>query len=99
MKEKFAHDQQLNIDEILEDLDTITKMHTRLDQLALQLSDVVQMACESSEDSSTEQTSRKLMELVNILLDRVEMGINKLEHRVSNIEEIRNRLRFQDNEI
>ena len=96
MEKKSQDDTQLNIDDILNNLDTITKMHSQLDELSLQLSDVVHLAGEPSRDQSLLQASTKLMELVNVLLDKVELGINKLEHRVSTFEDIKNRLHPQD---
>jgi hypothetical protein len=88
MKKEITYDIQKNVADIINDLETFTKMHTRLDELSIQLSDVVYLASSPSE----EKPSVKLMELVNVLLNRVELGIKDLEQRVSTIEDIKNRL-------
>ena len=93
MEKELAYDIQKNVEDIVKDLDTITKMHTRLDELSTQLSEVVHLASAPSEAPDVERSSTKLMELVNVLLNKVELGINDLEQRVSSIEDIRNQLR------
>ena len=92
MNKELASNLQKNLEEIIQDLDTITKMHVRLDELSIQLSDVVHLATAPAEEIQ-EKSSAKLLELVNILLNKVELGINDLEKRVSSIEYIRNRLK------
>lgn len=92
MGNELSYDIQKNLEDIVKDLDTITKMHIRLDELSTQLSDVVHLASSPSEGTQDE-SSAKLMELVNVLLNKVELGIYDLEQRVSSIENIRNRLR------
>jgi hypothetical protein len=93
MENELAYDIQKNLEDIVKDLDTITKMHVRLDELSSQLSEVVHLAGGSYDDTQGIQSSAKLMELVNVLLNKVELGIYDLEQRVSSIENIRNRLR------
>ena len=93
MGKELTYDIQKNLEDIVKDLDTITKMHTRLDELSTQLSDVVHLASVSYEDTEEVQSSAKLLELVNVLLNKVELGIYDLEQRVSSIDNIKNRLR------
>ena len=92
MSEELTSNLQKNLEEIIKDLDTITKMHVRLDELSIQLSDVVHLATVPAEEIQ-KKSSAKLLELVNILLNKVELGINDLDKRVSSIEYIRNRLK------
>jgi hypothetical protein len=93
MEKDLIYDIQKNVEDVVKDLDTITKMYRRLDELSLQLSDVVHFASVPSEELPREKSSTKMMELVNVLLNKVELEINDLEQRVSSIEYIRNRLR------
>jgi hypothetical protein len=93
MNKDLASDLQKNLEEIIKDLDTITKIHVRLDELSLQLSDVVQLASVPAEEIHREQSSTKLLELVSVLLNRVELGLNDLEKRVISIEYIKNRIK------
>lgn len=93
MDKESDYNIRKQIEEITKDLDTITKMHMRLDELSLQLTDVVHLASIPAMDIHVTQSSSKLMELVNILLNRVELGINELEKRVESIEYFQNQLK------
>jgi hypothetical protein len=92
VEEDLVYNIESSIEDMIQDLETITKMHTRLDELSTQLSDVVHLASLHSEGRLMRKSSSKLMELVNVLLNKVELGINNLEKNVISIEDIRNRL-------